>query len=105
MASDLERFVSDNAIRFFGLSDKSIVDYIIASASSSKTPDALFTALNAYGLPESPDAHSFTADLFKRAPRKHKHKKHHADDSTRKQAEKEAQALKSQKYSFVLEDD
>ncbi|KAI0057843.1 hypothetical protein BV25DRAFT_1347912 [Artomyces pyxidatus] len=61
MPSDLERYISDNALQFFGLSDKSI-----------------------------------------QAPRKHKHKR---PESSQKQAEKEAKALRAQQFSFVLDDE
>ncbi|KAE9403759.1 pre-mRNA splicing factor [Gymnopus androsaceus JB14] len=93
MSSDLERYISDNCIELFGLADRSIIDYVLASASSSKTSDALFTALNASGLPDNAAAHAFVHEVFQRAPRKHKHKK----DSTLR--------LRSQKFGFLLEDD
>ncbi|KAI0670780.1 pre-mRNA splicing factor [Trametes maxima] len=101
--SDLERYISDNALRFFGLSDRSIVDYVVASASSAKSPEALFVSLNASGLPDTADAHSFAQEVFARAPRKSKHKK--ASDSARRQAEQDAKALRSQKFGFLLDDD
>ncbi|KIP03731.1 hypothetical protein PHLGIDRAFT_94352, partial [Phlebiopsis gigantea 11061_1 CR5-6] len=100
MSADLERYISDNALRLFGLSDRSIVNYVIASASSAKSPDALFTSLNASGLPDTADAHQFIAEVYSRAPRKEKHKK----DSARKQAEQEAKALRTQKFDYLLED-
>ncbi|RPD77807.1 pre-mRNA splicing factor [Lentinus tigrinus ALCF2SS1-7] len=101
--SDLERYISDNALRFFGLSDRSIVDYVVASASSAKSPEALFSSLNASGLPDTPDAHQFAQEVFSRAPRRSKHKK--ASDSARKQAEQETKALHSQKFGFLLDED
>ncbi|KAF9075987.1 pre-mRNA splicing factor [Rhodocollybia butyracea] len=101
MPSDLERYISDNCIQLFGLADKSIIDYVLASASKSKTSDALFGALNASGLPDSTAAHAFVNEVFQRAPRKHKHKK----DSSHREAEKEAKALRTQKFGFLLEDD
>ncbi|KAI0648049.1 pre-mRNA splicing factor [Trametes meyenii] len=101
--SELERYISDNALRFFGLSDRSIVDYVVASASSSKSPEALFVSLNASGLPDTADAHNFAQEVFARAPRKSKHKK--ASDSARRQAEQDAKALRSQKFGFLLDDD
>ncbi|PIL22572.1 hypothetical protein GSI_15261 [Ganoderma sinense ZZ0214-1] len=101
--SELERYISDNALRFFGLSDRSIVDYVVASASSSKSADAFFSSLNASGLPDTPDAHQFAQEVFSRAPRKHKHKK--ASDASRKQAEQDAKALYAQKFGFLLEED
>ncbi|CCM01881.1 uncharacterized protein FIBRA_03952 [Fibroporia radiculosa] len=103
MSSELERYVSDNSLRFFGVSDRSIIDYVIASASSSKSPESLFTALNASGLPDTPDAHQFAQDVYSRAPRKSKHKK--SSGASRKQEEERSKLLQSQKYSFLLEDD
>ncbi|EIM85861.1 uncharacterized protein STEHIDRAFT_32102, partial [Stereum hirsutum FP-91666 SS1] len=103
MASELHRYISDNALEFFGLSDKSIVDYVVASASSAKTPDSLFSSLTASGLPNTASAHAFILEVFNRVPRKHKHKR--PEDSARKQAEKEAKALRTQQFSFVLDDD
>ncbi|KAI4522627.1 pre-mRNA splicing factor [Schizophyllum commune Loenen D] len=98
---DLERYISDNSLRFFGYADRSIIDYVVASASSSKSPQALFSTLNAFGLPDTSDAHEFVQEVYSRAPRKHKQKA----DASRKQTEKESKALRAQKYSFVLEDD
>ncbi|KAJ7695971.1 pre-mRNA splicing factor [Mycena rosella] len=104
MSSELERYISDNSLRLFGLADSKIIDYVLASASSAKTPDSLFTALNASGLPDTPDAHEFINEVFKQAPRKHKHKRATVD-STRRQSEKEAKTLSSQKFGFLLDDD
>jgi pre-mRNA-splicing factor ATP-dependent RNA helicase DHX16 len=72
-------------------------------ASTSKTPDALFSSLTASGLPNTPDAHVFINELFSRVPRKSKHKS--SADSTRKQAEKEAKALNARRFEFLLEDE
>ncbi|KAF7291664.1 Pre-mRNA splicing factor [Mycena chlorophos] len=99
--AELERYISDNSLRLFGLSDRKIIDYVVASASSAKTPEGLFSSLHASGLPDTPDAHAFITEVFKQAPRKHKHKR----DSTQKKAEKEAKALHAQKFGFLLDDD
>ncbi|KAJ7212306.1 pre-mRNA splicing factor [Mycena pura] len=104
MSAELERYISDNSLSLFGLSDRKIIDYVIASASSSKSPEALFTALNASGLPDTPYAHEFSNEVFRQTPRKHKHKRS-ATDSARRQAENEAKALSSQKFSFLLDED
>lgn len=72
-------------------------------ASSAKTPDSLFSSLTASGLPNTASAHAFILEVFNRVPRKHKHKR--PEDSARKQAEKEAKALRTQQFSFVLDDD
>ncbi|KAI9443294.1 pre-mRNA splicing factor [Lactarius indigo] len=103
MPSDLERYISDNALQFFGLSDRSIVDFVIASASSSKTTDALFSSLHAAGLPDTPSAHAFISEVYRQAPRKQKHRR--PDDAARKRAEKDAKALRKQQFSFVVDED
>jgi pre-mRNA-splicing factor ATP-dependent RNA helicase DHX16 len=71
-------------------------------ASSAKNPENVFTALHNFGLPDTPDAHQFVAELFGKVPRKQKHKS--TADAARKQAE-EAKALRSQKFGFLLEDE
>ncbi|KAH6912777.1 pre-mRNA splicing factor [Coprinopsis sp. MPI-PUGE-AT-0042] len=107
--SSLEQYVSDNAISLFGVADKSVVDFIIASAltqsirpaKSSKSADGLFTALNSSGLPDSPAAHQFVGELYSKVPRKSKKSK----ESSRKDAEKEAKSLRTQKYGLLLDED
>ena len=103
------------------MSDKSTVDFVIASgqclstspvrvvfnrfsspASSSKSPDALFTSLTAAGLPNIPAAHTFIQELYERAPRKSKHKQ--SAESSRKAVEAESKALKSKRYQLLLDD-
>jgi len=82
---------------------RAILSNFCIPASSSKTPDALFSSLTASGLPNTPDAHAFINELFSRVPRKGKHKS--SADSARKQAEKEAKALNARKFEFLLEDE
>ncbi|GJJ09880.1 hypothetical protein Clacol_004104 [Clathrus columnatus] len=99
----LERFVSDNVLKFFQVADTSMVSFVLAAASSSKSPDALFSSLHSSGLPNTPDAQLFVNDLYSRVPRKSKHK---SDASAaRKQAEKETKALQKQQYGFLLEEE
>ncbi|RXW24506.1 hypothetical protein EST38_g1366 [Candolleomyces aberdarensis] len=101
--SSLEQYVSDNSLKLFGVADRSMVDFIIASAKSAKSAEALYSSLNASGLPDSSDAHQFVNELYTRAPRKSK--KHSSADSARKQIEKESKALRSQKFGYLLEED
>ncbi|KAJ3566119.1 hypothetical protein NP233_g7209 [Leucocoprinus birnbaumii] len=104
MASDLQRYVSDNSLTYFGSSDRTTIDFVIASASSSKTTDSLFSKLSSMGLPNTAAAHDFVNELYSRVPRKRKHK-HSAEDAARRQAEKDAKALRSQKFGFLLDDE
>ncbi|TFK20008.1 P-loop containing nucleoside triphosphate hydrolase protein [Coprinopsis marcescibilis] len=101
--SSLEQYVSDNSLRLFGLADRSIIGFIIAAAKSSKSADSLFASLNASGLPDNADAHQFVSELYSRVPRKSK--KSSTEDAARKQAEKEAKSLRSQKFGFLMEDE
>ena len=71
-------------------------------ASSSKSPDALFTSLTAAGLPDTPAAHTFIQRLYERAPRKSKHKQ--SAESSRKAVEAESKALQSKRYQLLLDD-
>jgi pre-mRNA-splicing factor ATP-dependent RNA helicase DHX16 len=72
-------------------------------ASSSKTTDALFSSLHSAGLPDTPAAHAFISEVYRKAPRRRKHG--HSDDAARKQAEKDAKSLRKQQFSFVIDDD
>ena len=73
-----------------------------STASSSKSPDALFTSLTAAGLPNTPAAHTFIQQLYEHAPRKSKHK--HSAESSRKAVEAESKALQSKRYQLLLDD-
>ncbi|KAI9462213.1 pre-mRNA splicing factor [Boletus coccyginus] len=102
--SDVHRFVRENSLRFFGLAESSTTDFVIACASSSKSPEALFASLTESGLPNTSDAHAFVNELFQRAPRKSKHKQASAVDTARKQTERAARELMAKNYGFVLDE-
>ncbi|KAK0553492.1 hypothetical protein OC846_000881 [Tilletia horrida] len=67
---DTKRWISDHALRFFGVSQSTIVDFIYVSAASAASVDALQAKLAEFGLQDSPDARAFTSSLFERVPRK-----------------------------------
>ena len=79
-----------------------LITITVRPASSSKTPESLFSNLAAYGLPDTADTHAFVNQVYKLAPRRSKNK--NKADAQRKIAESEAKALRSQKYSFVEDD-
>ncbi|KIJ17917.1 hypothetical protein PAXINDRAFT_39098, partial [Paxillus involutus ATCC 200175] len=106
MSTDLNRFISDNCLKLFGLADRNTIDFVTASASSSKSPEALFASLTASGLPNTPDAHGFISELFQRVPRKSKHRyKSGVGEGAHKSAEREARALTAKKYGFLLDEE
>ncbi|KAG8981472.1 hypothetical protein FRB90_007228, partial [Tulasnella sp. 427] len=96
----LDRYISDNAIKFFGLSDNNIVTYVKAAASSAKSPEALFHALTSQGLPNTPEARNFVTEVYAQAPRKHKAKKH--TDAPKVESNKD---LLAKKFSLLLDND
>ena len=75
----------------------------VVPASSSKTPDALFSALNTSGLPNTADAHHFIKEVFDRAPRRRRHKR--SVEDTQKPAGKESKTLRLQKFDFLLDNE
>ena len=79
-----------------------VFNHLSSTASSSKSPDALFTSLTAAGLPNTPAAHTFIQQLYERAPRKSKHKQ--SAESSRKAVEAESKALKAKRYQLLLDD-
>ncbi|KAF9496558.1 hypothetical protein BDN71DRAFT_742292 [Pleurotus eryngii] len=50
MASELEQYISDNSLRLFGVSNKTIIDYVIASGTCSSWVACITTPLKDYTL-------------------------------------------------------
>ncbi|CAG8496477.1 12910_t:CDS:10, partial [Acaulospora colombiana] len=101
---DLRSWVSDNALKLLGMSERTIVDYIIAEAQSSKGKEALYEKLN-HLLPTA-EARQFIEELFDRVPRKSSTQS--GDSSVkRKREEQEARKLVESKnsYKFIQDTD
>ncbi|CAE6418009.1 unnamed protein product [Rhizoctonia solani] len=98
--SDLERYISDQSLSLFGLSDQTTTDFVIASASRAKSAEALHAVLS---LPDTPDGYRFAQEVFSRAPRKSKGK-HSAADS-RRDAEQNIKEMRNKNFGFLLDDD
>jgi len=134
MSLDLKRFISDRSLevssvksyhytkssrvmrdshtftlKLFGESNHAIVDFVIASASSAKSSEALFSSLNSFGLPNTAAAQSFASEVFAQVPRKSKHSSKDPssskDAARRREAEAEARTVAAQKYGLLLDDD
>lgn len=56
-------------MKFFGMSESSIIDFVHVSATSAKSPADLFSSLSALGLPATPEGESFASQLYNRVPR------------------------------------
>ncbi|CAG8442898.1 18870_t:CDS:10 [Acaulospora morrowiae] len=101
---DLRSWVSDNTLKLLGMSERTIVDYIIAEAQSSKGKDSLYEKLN--HLFPTTEARLFIEELFDRVP--HKDSTQSANSSTkRKRKEQEAKNLieSTKSYKFVQDVD
>ncbi|CAG8480443.1 3773_t:CDS:10 [Cetraspora pellucida] len=98
---DLRSWVSDNTLKLVGMSEATIVDYMIAEAQCAKSRESLREALSE--LPQTAEAQRFINELFDRVPRKS------SSDTTskRKRQEQETKKLveKNQKTYTLLHDD
>ncbi|KAJ3018695.1 hypothetical protein HKX48_002738 [Thoreauomyces humboldtii] len=103
--AQLRTWVSDNVIKLLGMSERTVVDYIIASAKSAKSRSALGRSLEAADLPAGPDTQSFVAALYNRVDRPAKVGSKKA--APRKTAERDAVKLlqKNQQFGLLLEDE
>ncbi|GAK66928.1 pre-mRNA splicing factor [Moesziomyces antarcticus] len=99
--SDLRRWISDNSLRFFGLSQSSIIDFIQVSASSAATPSDLFQSLTSLGLPSTEDARGFVQQLHQRVPRA----SHSRSSAAPKTAASQDGAKSKKRYGLLLDDD
>lgn len=68
-SSDLRRWIGDHALKFFGMSDSTMLDFIQVSATAAKSPGDLFHALSSLGLPSDEEGQAFATQLFNRIPR------------------------------------
>ena len=102
---DLRTWISDNAIKILGISERTIVDYMIAAARKSKSSAALLRHLHEDAqLPQTQDAVAFAKGLFEKVPRAS------AAPTTKAQAkakEKETIQLlrKNNQFTLLLDDD
>ncbi|KAI9495489.1 hypothetical protein BDB00DRAFT_235398 [Zychaea mexicana] len=101
---DLNTWVSDNAMKLFGMSERTMVDFIIATARKSSSPDALYSSLQAAGAPSDDSARRFALELYGRVPHKQSTSVAAAAavaaKAQRKKEEKEAAKLRKANASF-----
>lgn len=68
-SGELRRWIGDHAIKFFGMSDSTTIDFVHVSATSAKSPSDLFHTLSSLGLPSNADGQAFASALFRKIPR------------------------------------
>ncbi|KAI8909620.1 pre-mRNA splicing factor [Gorgonomyces haynaldii] len=70
LMSDLKTWVSDNLMKLTGMSEDTVVDFVLTIANKSKSPDLLLKKLEQGAqLPRNQATVSFCNDLFDRIPR------------------------------------
>ncbi|GAC94707.1 pre-mRNA splicing factor [Pseudozyma hubeiensis SY62] len=102
--SELRRWISDNSMRFFGLSQSSIIDFIQVSASSASTPTDLFQSLTSLGLPSTEEARGFANELYKRVPRASQSTSRAAASTSNGDAKDDAKRSKK-RYGLLLDEE
>ncbi|KZT51012.1 P-loop containing nucleoside triphosphate hydrolase protein [Calocera cornea HHB12733] len=124
--SALERYISDNSLRvrsfyaplatplsdhptqFFGLSDTSTTQFVLAAASSAKSPDQLYDTLRSAGLPDTQEAHAFITSVYEQAPRRAKGAKNGSGREgaeERRRQEREAREARGRRFGFLMDED
>lgn len=78
------------------------MDFVIASATSAKSPEALLSRLNSLGLPNTSTAQAFASEVYAQVP--HKTKTKSSKDASNKAGDKQAQPLVTQQYGLLLDD-
>ncbi|EEP76040.1 ATP-dependent RNA helicase DHX8 [Uncinocarpus reesii 1704] len=95
---DIKTYVSDSLLRLTGASDPTVIDFILATASSAKSSGALREKLEPFLDPEAGDIDPFVSELWSRAG------KPGSGGNLEKQKKPEATAKK--RYRLVeMEDD
>ncbi|MCO5599909.1 hypothetical protein L7F22_054016 [Adiantum nelumboides] len=101
-SSDLRRWIGDNAIRLFGVSDSTLVDFVQVSALGAKSSSDLYTKLSSMGLPASPESKAFVTQLYDRIPRPSSSKSQQAQSEN---AEKTTSDSKGKRYALLVDED
>ncbi|KAI9263728.1 P-loop containing nucleoside triphosphate hydrolase protein, partial [Sporodiniella umbellata] len=105
---DLHSWVSDNSMKIFGMSETAMVDFIIATAQKSASPQDLSNNLIRAGASSDAQTHQFCLDLYAKVPRKQTIKKAVIEEKQAKKREAKEQAkLKKANEAFqvLMEDD
>ncbi|KAI8895818.1 hypothetical protein BC833DRAFT_136194 [Globomyces pollinis-pini] len=98
--ADLHTWVSDSLMKLTGISESTIVEFIIASAKKSKSSKDLFISLRRDAqLPNNSEVNSFVTELYNKMPKKASVKKEN------KAAEMVKILEKNSKFKMVLDEE
>ena len=104
---DFRTWVSDTVMSLLGLSEPTVIDFMIATAQSAKSPASLLETLQSVtDLPQTPAVASFVSQLYSKVPRKSSFSTDKEAARERKSAKKEQVSLlqKNQSYSLILDE-
>ncbi|GAA5810590.1 hypothetical protein MFLAVUS_004013 [Mucor flavus] len=107
---DLHSWVSDNTMKLLGMSETTMVDFIIATAQKSSSPQDLYTKLINTGAPSDASTQQFAFELYGKVPHKQSKSAANAaalaEKAQRKKELQEEQKLRKANESFkvVLEE-
>jgi pre-mRNA-splicing factor ATP-dependent RNA helicase DHX16 len=107
-AAALRVWVNDRLHELVGLSEGSVVDFVVALAKKAPSADALSRALiDQAGLPSGPATQAFAAQLAERAPRGGRATGLKSAEEQRREDEAKQRELlaKSRAMSLILDDD
>jgi pre-mRNA-splicing factor ATP-dependent RNA helicase DHX16 len=98
---DLKSWVSDNLIKLSGASDPTVVDYVLAAASTAKSSSALQDKLGAFLDGSTNDIQRFIGELYHRTPRSN------GADSAKVRTTEKTKEMKDirKKYSLLAMED
>ncbi|KAI8084193.1 P-loop containing nucleoside triphosphate hydrolase protein [Gilbertella persicaria] len=107
---DLHSWVSDNTMKLMGMSETTMVDFIIATAKKASSPQDLYSKLTSTGAPSDAGTQQFALELFSRVPRKQQRSATaaaaQAEKEKRKKEQKEEAKLRkaNERYAMMLDD-
>jgi pre-mRNA-splicing factor ATP-dependent RNA helicase DHX16 len=103
MASDkeLRGWVSDQLHSLVGFSDRTVADFVLASAKKAKDPSSLLNSLAAFGVPAGSSGQAFAEGVLARLPRASK-----GPSAAQLQQQQARQLVKrSRKYGLLDDED
>eukprot|EP01104_Vermistella_antarctica_P019886 TRINITY_DN811_c0_g3_i1.p1 TRINITY_DN811_c0_g3~~TRINITY_DN811_c0_g3_i1.p1 ORF type:complete len:1118 (-),score=403.09 TRINITY_DN811_c0_g3_i1:68-3421(-) len=105
-SSDLSNWVNDQLHTLLGFAERSTVDYLLAQARKTKTPDEFLKQLEDFDVPINAASRTFATELYERLPTRQASSASLAE-AKRKEQEVQTRSLlkKNAKYSLMLDDD
>ena len=99
---DFSQWVSDRVLSTLGISEPTIVDYMISAAKSCSSGEKLFQDLvKVADIPDNPQVHAFLTELVEKVPRSSKSSK--SSERRKKHSEKTDILNRNMQFSLLNE--